>query len=126
MFTSIVSSKHVPLILFLKYDYTDGQLDELLDVIIDSKAALFVSAIGVPPKAAVDRLHAAGIPVMKQVPFFGSELDINDSANIAWLDTQGCVSNMHHLVCMTHVLSSMSVKRSPKVWPLIYYSKSWG
>ncbi|KAI6043051.1 2-nitropropane dioxygenase [Pisolithus marmoratus] len=44
------------------YDYTNGQLDELLDVIIRSKAALFVSAVGVPPKTAVDKLHAAGIP----------------------------------------------------------------
>ncbi|KIK24982.1 hypothetical protein PISMIDRAFT_677777 [Pisolithus microcarpus 441] len=44
------------------YDYTNGQLDELLDVIIRSRAALFVSAVGVPPKAAVDKLHAAGIP----------------------------------------------------------------
>ncbi|KAF8558479.1 2-nitropropane dioxygenase [Imleria badia] len=49
------------------YDYTNGQLDELLDVIINSKAALFVSAVGVPPKAAVDKLHAAGIPVMNMV-----------------------------------------------------------
>ncbi|KAI9569048.1 2-nitropropane dioxygenase [Boletus coccyginus] len=49
------------------YDYTNGQLDELLDVIIDSKASLFVSAVGVPPKAAVDKLHAAGIPVMNMV-----------------------------------------------------------
>jgi NAD(P)H-dependent flavin oxidoreductase YrpB (nitropropane dioxygenase family) len=50
-----------------QYDYTNGQLDELLDIIIESKAALFVSAVGVPPKAAVDKLHAAGIPVMKLV-----------------------------------------------------------
>ncbi|KAF8842563.1 2-nitropropane dioxygenase [Paxillus ammoniavirescens] len=49
------------------YDYTNGQLDELLDIIIESKAALFVSAVGVPPKAAVDKLHAAGIPVMNMV-----------------------------------------------------------
>jgi len=49
------------------YDYTNGQLDELLDVIINSKAALFVSAVGVPPKAAVDRLHAAGIPIMNMI-----------------------------------------------------------
>ncbi|KAI9569049.1 2-nitropropane dioxygenase [Boletus coccyginus] len=49
------------------YDYTDGQLDELLGVIVDSKASLFVSAVGVPPKAAVDKLHAAGIPVMNMV-----------------------------------------------------------
>ena len=50
-----------------KYDYTGGQLPELIDVIIRSKAALFVCAIGVPPKWAVDKLHAAGIPVMKYV-----------------------------------------------------------
>ncbi|KAI6129163.1 2-nitropropane dioxygenase [Pisolithus croceorrhizus] len=49
------------------YDYTNGQLDELLDVIIRSKAALFVSAVGVPPKTAVDKLHAAGIPVMNMI-----------------------------------------------------------
>lgn len=49
------------------YDYTNGQLDELLDVIIRCKAALFVSAVGVPPKAAVDKLHAAGIPVMNMI-----------------------------------------------------------
>lgn len=49
------------------FDYTNGQLDELLDVIIKSKAALFVCAIGVPPKEVVDKLHAAGIPVMNMI-----------------------------------------------------------
>ncbi|OAX40496.1 2-nitropropane dioxygenase [Rhizopogon vinicolor AM-OR11-026] len=49
------------------YDYTNGQLNELLDVIINSGATLFVSAVGVPPKGAVDKLHAAGIPVMNMV-----------------------------------------------------------
>ncbi|KAG1749048.1 2-nitropropane dioxygenase [Suillus paluster] len=49
------------------YDYTNGQLNELLDIIINSGAALFVSAIGVPPKEAVDKLHAAGIPVMNMI-----------------------------------------------------------
>jgi len=49
------------------YDYTNGQLNELLDIIITSGAALFVSAVGVPPKEAVDKLHAAGIPVMNMV-----------------------------------------------------------
>jgi NAD(P)H-dependent flavin oxidoreductase YrpB (nitropropane dioxygenase family) len=44
-----------------------GQLDALLDVIIEEKARLFVSAVGVPPKAAVDRLHKAGIFVMNMV-----------------------------------------------------------
>lgn len=90
----IVSSVHDPFILLSQYDYTNGQLDELLDVIIDSKVALFVSAVGVPPKAAVDKLHAAGIPVMKQVPSFGRVPHTNNSANVAWLGTQRCVSGI--------------------------------
>ncbi|KAF8228949.1 2-nitropropane dioxygenase [Tricholoma matsutake] len=48
-------------------DYTEGQLPELIDVIITSKASLFVCAVGVPPKWAVDKLHAAGIPVMNMI-----------------------------------------------------------
>jgi NAD(P)H-dependent flavin oxidoreductase YrpB (nitropropane dioxygenase family) len=42
-------------------------LPELTDVIIEKKASLFVCAIGVPPKEMVDKLHAAGIVVMKYV-----------------------------------------------------------
>lgn len=42
-------------------DYTSGHLDELLDVIIEGGAKLFVSAVGVPPKWAVDKLHKAGV-----------------------------------------------------------------
>ncbi|KAF8644134.1 hypothetical protein AX16_008662 [Volvariella volvacea WC 439] len=49
------------------YDYTEGQLGELIDVIIEGGASLFVSAVGVPPKWAVDKLHAAGIPVMNMI-----------------------------------------------------------
>lgn len=48
-------------------DYTDGQLPQLIDVIIEEGASLFVSAVGVPPRWAVDKLHAAGIVVMKWV-----------------------------------------------------------
>jgi len=48
-------------------DYTSGQLPELIDVIIRNGAALFVCAVGVPPKWAVDKLHAAGIPVMNMI-----------------------------------------------------------
>lgn len=47
-----------------QYDYTKGQLPELIDVIIEEKASLFVCAVGVPPKWAVEKLHKAGIPVM--------------------------------------------------------------
>ena len=49
------------------YDYTNGQLDELIDVIIEEKAKLFVSAVGVPPKYIVDKLHNAGIFVANMV-----------------------------------------------------------
>eukprot|EP01083_Nonionella_stella_P012222 34679_1 len=49
------------------YDYTKGKLTKLIDVIIESGAKLFVSAVGVPPKEVVDKLHKAGIPVMNMV-----------------------------------------------------------
>mmetsp|Transcript_5450 Transcript_5450/g.9124 ORF Transcript_5450/g.9124 Transcript_5450/m.9124 type:complete len:371 (-) Transcript_5450:271-1383(-) len=49
------------------YDYTKGKLDKLIDIIIEEKAKLFVSAVGVPPKEVVDRLHGAGILVMNMV-----------------------------------------------------------
>ncbi|KAL3453568.1 2-nitropropane dioxygenase [Aspergillus insuetus] len=49
------------------YDYTHGQLDELIEVTIRNGAKLFVSAVGVPPKRVIDRLHAAGILVMNMV-----------------------------------------------------------
>lgn len=48
-------------------DYTKGQLDELIDVIIAEKAKLFVSAVGVPPKHVIDKLHQHGILVMNMV-----------------------------------------------------------
>lgn len=46
------------------YDYTKGQLPELIDIIIESGAKLFVSAVGIPPKWAVDKLHQNGIYYM--------------------------------------------------------------
>ncbi len=49
------------------YDYTKGKLDELVTIIIDEGASLFVSAVGVPPKAVVDRLHKAGILYMNMI-----------------------------------------------------------
>lgn len=45
----------------LSYDYTKGKLDDLVTIIIDEGARLFVSAVGVPPKHVVERLHGAGI-----------------------------------------------------------------
>ncbi|KAL2356434.1 2-nitropropane dioxygenase [Cryomyces antarcticus] len=49
------------------YDYTKGKLDELVTIIIDSGAKLFVSAVGVPPKHIVERLHKAGVLYMNMI-----------------------------------------------------------
>ncbi|KAF8315748.1 2-nitropropane dioxygenase [Cantharellus anzutake] len=49
------------------YDYTKGSLSELIDVIIEEGAKLFVCAVGVPPVEVVERLHKAGIPVMNMI-----------------------------------------------------------
>lgn len=49
------------------YDYTKGKLNELIDIIIAEKASLFVSAVGVPPKQVVEKLHRAGIPYMNMI-----------------------------------------------------------
>ncbi|KAI1803399.1 NPD-domain-containing protein [Daldinia bambusicola] len=49
------------------YDYTKGKLDQLIDVVIESGAKLFVSAVGVPPKAVVDKLHKHGVYYMNMV-----------------------------------------------------------
>ena len=67
----------------LQYDYTEGRLSELTDVIIKSKAALFVCAVGVPPKEMVDKLHSAGIPVMKYVQFC-VYLALSDPMQYGW------------------------------------------
>lgn len=45
-------------------DYNKGKLDNLIDIIIEEHASLFVSAVGVPPKYIVDKLHKNNIPVM--------------------------------------------------------------
>ena len=49
------------------YDYTKGKLDELIGIIIDSGAKLFVCAVGVPPQRVVDRLHKAGVLYMNMI-----------------------------------------------------------
>jgi NAD(P)H-dependent flavin oxidoreductase YrpB (nitropropane dioxygenase family) len=49
------------------YDYTKGKLNALIDVVIESGAKLFVSAVGVPPREIVDKLHAAGIVYMNMI-----------------------------------------------------------
>ncbi|KHN98065.1 oxidoreductase, 2-nitropropane dioxygenase family [Metarhizium album ARSEF 1941] len=49
------------------YDYTKGKLDELVDIVIESGAKLFVSAVGVPPKHVVQKLQKAGILYMNMI-----------------------------------------------------------
>lgn len=49
------------------HDYTKGRLDELIDIIIESGAKLFVSAVGVPPKAIVEKLHKHGLLYMNMI-----------------------------------------------------------
>ncbi len=53
--------------LFLSFFPFFLKKQELIDVVIESKAALFVCAVGIPPKWVVDRLHAAKILVMNSV-----------------------------------------------------------
>ncbi|KIL92612.1 hypothetical protein FAVG1_03792 [Fusarium avenaceum] len=62
--TKYVASPHIT---GPRYDYTKGKLNELVDIIIEEGTKLFVSAVGVPPKAVVDKLHANGIVYMNMV-----------------------------------------------------------
>ncbi len=49
------------------YDYKKGILDELVSIIIDYGAKLFDTAVGLPPKHVVERLHKAGILYMNMI-----------------------------------------------------------
>ncbi|KAK6544128.1 hypothetical protein TWF694_000836 [Orbilia ellipsospora] len=45
------------------YDYTTGRAEEIVDVVIQEGAKMFVSALGAPPPHLVDKLHRAGLIV---------------------------------------------------------------
>jgi len=49
------------------YDYTKGKLEQLVDIVIESGARLFVSAVGVPPKHVIEKLHKNGILYMNMI-----------------------------------------------------------
>lgn len=49
------------------HDYTNGKLDQLIDLAIEFKTHLFVSAVGTPPKWVIDKLHKHNILVMNMV-----------------------------------------------------------
>lgn len=84
-------------------DYTGGTLPELIDIIIEEKAALFICAVGVPPKWAVDKLHGAGIPVMNMigaVKHAGKALDVG----VDIICAQGGEGGGHTGDCATSIL----------------------
>lgn len=60
----IVAGTGLCLLIPNQRDYTKGQLDELIDIIIESGAKLFVAAVGLPPRDVVNKLHAAGVLYM--------------------------------------------------------------
>jgi len=49
------------------YDYTKGKLNELTDIVIESGAKVFVSAVGVPTKEVVEKLHKNGVLYMNMI-----------------------------------------------------------
>jgi NAD(P)H-dependent flavin oxidoreductase YrpB (nitropropane dioxygenase family) len=49
------------------HDYTGGKLSELIDIIVEEKATLFICAVGVPPKFVADKLHAGGVLIANMV-----------------------------------------------------------
>ena len=49
------------------HDYTHGKLQELVDIICEEKAALFVCAVGIPPEFVVKQLHAHNIMIGNMV-----------------------------------------------------------
>lgn len=76
------------------YDYTKGKLPEMIDIICESGCRLFVSAVGVPPRWMVDRLHSAGVHVMAMV---GSPRHVrkNLDAGVDLLCAQGTEGGGH-------------------------------
>merc|ERR1711920_1070743 len=49
------------------YDYSKGKFPQMVDIMIEEGVKLFICAVGVPPKWAVDKLHAAKIPVVNMI-----------------------------------------------------------
>lgn len=49
------------------HDYTHGHLPELIDIIVEEETRLFICAVGVPPRWAVEKLHAGGVVIANMV-----------------------------------------------------------
>ena len=48
-------------------DYTGGQLEALVQVMVEEAVPLFVCAVGIPPRWVVEKLHDHGQLVMNMV-----------------------------------------------------------
>lgn len=99
------------------YDYTHGDLPELIDITIEMGATLFVCAVGVPPDWAVKKLHDAGIVVMNMI---GSPVHVQKALNagVDVLCAQGGEGGGHTGEISTGILIPMVVdlvrgKKSP-------------
>jgi len=90
-------------------DYTAGQLPELIDIIIEEKAALFICAVGVPPKWAVEKLHAAKIPVMNMIGAVKHAAKAIE-VGVDIICAQGGEGGGHTGDCPTSILLPMVVK----------------
>lgn len=90
-------------------DYTGGTLPELIDIVIEEKAALFICAVGVPPKWAVEKLHAAKIPVMNMI---GAVKHVNKALEVGvdLICAQGGEGGGHTGDTPTSILLPMVVK----------------
>jgi len=89
-------------------DYTKGQLPELIDIIIEEKAKLFVSAVGVPPEWAVQKLHKAGILVANMIGHPKHELKALD-VGVDIIIAQGGEGGGHTGDIATSILIPMTV-----------------
>jgi NAD(P)H-dependent flavin oxidoreductase YrpB (nitropropane dioxygenase family) len=88
------------------HDYTHGTLPELIDIIIESGATFFVSAVGIAPVWAIEKMHAAGIVVGNMI---GSPRHVKKclDAGVDVLIAQGTEGGGHTSAVSTGVLVPM-------------------
>ena len=84
-------------------DYTGGQLNGLVDVMVEEKIELFVCAVGLPPKWVVDKMHQNGTIVMNMI---GSPKHVSGciKAGVDIVCAQGTEAGAHTGAITTMVL----------------------
>lgn len=99
------------------YDYTKGRLPELVDIIIEEKARLFVSAVGIPPKWLVEKFHAAGILVANMCghpKHVAKALEVGCDMMIAQgYEAGGHTGDVGTMALLPQVLDAVKGRRSP-------------